>query len=92
MMTVFATVLPLISTPISSAEEFENYCDLSPLERLAAGLDLLEDDNLKAEWPVILDIYECFLTWKDDDDIEKYLGDGSEESDGACKPICRISL
>lgn len=77
MMTVFATVLPLVSLPISSAQEFEKYCDLSPLERLAAGLDLLEDDDLKAEWPAILDIYECFLTWKEDEDIEKYLEGGT---------------
>jgi predicted nucleotidyltransferase len=80
MMTVFATVLPLVAAPISSAKEFEKYCKLSPLERLAAGLDLLNDDDLMAEWPVILDIYECFLTWKEDDNIEKYLEGGIQQT------------
>ncbi len=28
------------------------------------------------EWPEVLDIYEAFLTWKDDNDVEKYLKEG----------------
>ena len=77
MMTVFSMVLPLVAAPISSAEDMKKYCDLSPLERLAVGLDLLGDDKLLMEWPAILDIYEDFLVWKEDDDVEKYLKGGT---------------
>ncbi|MGQ0591218.1 MAG: hypothetical protein ACT4QB_00840 [Gammaproteobacteria bacterium] len=79
MMTVFSTVLPLIAKPVSSASELRELCSKTPLERLAFGLDLLQDQPLMNEWPEVLDIYETFLTWKDDDDVEKYLEEGDQK-------------
>ena len=79
MMTVFSTVLPLIVKPVTSATELRELCSIPPLERLAFGLDLLEDDPLRNEWPQVLDIYETFLAWKDDDDVEKYLEGGDQK-------------
>ncbi|MGH8564190.1 MAG: hypothetical protein ACREXW_08905 [Gammaproteobacteria bacterium] len=76
MMTVFSTVLPLIAKPVSSASEVRELCSKTPLERLAFGLDVLQDQPLMNEWPEVLDIYEAFLTWKDDNDVEKYLKEG----------------
>ncbi|MFH0343446.1 MAG: hypothetical protein ACHBNF_15280 [Chromatiales bacterium] len=79
MMTVFSTVLPLIVKPATSVTELRELCSKTPLERLAFGLDLLEDDPLRNEWPEVLDIYETFLTWKDDNDVEKYLEGGDQK-------------
>ena len=79
MMTVFSTVLPLIVKPVTSVTELRELCSKTPLERLAFGLDLLEDDPLRNEWPEVLDIYETFLTWKDDNDVEKYLEGGNQK-------------
>ena len=73
MMTVFATVLPLLAKPITSVEIFLSDClPLSPLARLAAGLDCLDDICLLSEWKEVLDIYSEFLAWKDEDDTEDF--------------------
>lgn len=64
---------------MSSASELRELCSKTPLERLAFGLDLLQDQPLINEWPEVLDIYETFLTWKDDDDVEKYLEGGDQK-------------
>ena len=69
MMTVFATVLPLIVGPLSH-EELLSLCEIPPLERLAAGLDRIDDAKLNAEWGTILDIYEAYLTWKEEAYLE----------------------
>ena len=73
MLTVFATVLPLITQPADSVPKLANLCMKTPLERLATGLDLLGDDGLADRWPGILDGYEEFLSWKENDDVEDFL-------------------
>ena len=73
MLTVFATVLPLIAQPIDSVPKLASLCTKTPLERLASGLDLLGDEDLASRWPGILDVYEEFLSWKDGDDVENFL-------------------
>jgi predicted nucleotidyltransferase len=77
MVTVFGTVLPLILQPAATAEELAPLCRKRPLERLAAGIDMLRDGSLAALWPRILDIYEEFLQWKEDDNVEQLLERGS---------------
>ena len=79
MMTVFGTVLPLIVEKNDDASSIESLCRKTSLERFALGLDWLEDDRLLEEWPEILDNYESFLSWKDDDDVEKYLKEGAQK-------------
>ncbi len=73
MLTVFATVLLLVVKRGVSIDDLKEYCKLSPLDRLATGLNSLEDKNLFTEWTEILDIYEDFLAWKEDEEIEKHL-------------------
>ena len=80
MLTVFSTILPLIVKPITSPVQFKDLCRKTPLERLALGIDLLQDDTLISEWTNVLDIYEAFLGWKEDEDVEKYLQGGAQKS------------
>lgn len=73
MLTVFATVLPLIAQPADSVPKLASLCMRTPLERLATGLDLLGDEDLADRWAGILDAYEEFLSWKERDDVEDFL-------------------
>ena len=73
MLTVFGTVLPLIADSAGSVSKLEGLCTKTPLERLAVGLDLLNDPDLTGRWRGILDIYEKFLSWKETEDVEKFL-------------------
>ena len=73
MLMVFGTVLPLIAEPIDSVAELENLCARTPLERLASGLDRLEDADLAKRWSGALDEYEDFLSWKESADVEDLL-------------------
>ena len=73
MLTVFGTVLPLIADSTDSVSKLEGLCTKTPLERLAVGLDLLDDSDLTGRWHGILDIYEEFLSWKETDDVETFL-------------------
>ena len=73
MLTVFGTVLPLVSRPVDTVEELEALCKKTPLERLAVGLDLLNDSRLKGRWSEILDGYKEFLSWKENADVETFL-------------------
>lgn len=77
MLTVFATILPLVANPEMSVESLLGYCRQPPLERLATCLDEMNNDSLLRDWPKILDIYEEFLTWKEDNNIETTLQDGA---------------
>ena len=73
MLTVFGTVLPLVSRPVDTVEKLAALCKKTPLERLALGLDLLNDSELKGRWSGILDGYKEFLSWKENTDVETFL-------------------
>ena len=73
MVTVFSAVLPLVLSPTPMVPEVLAICRETPLERLARCLDILGDSALTAEWAAVLDVYEAFLTWKEDDNIEQDL-------------------
>lgn len=75
MLTVFGTVLPLVSSPVANVTDLVEFCKLTPLERLATGLERLKDQSLLDDWENILNIYEKFLSWKEDESIEKFLED-----------------
>ena len=75
MLTVFGTVLPLIANSTDSVSKLNSLCMKTPLERLAVGLDLLDDSDLTGRWHGILDIYEEFLSWKETNDVETFLTD-----------------
>jgi predicted nucleotidyltransferase len=71
--TIFSTILPMIALPISSVEEFVKICDMTPMERLAYGLDVLGDDSLKDGFKDVLCNYEYFLKVKETDEVESKL-------------------
>lgn len=76
MMTVFSTVLPLTVEVVNTSEDLVNLCGMPALERMATALDRLDDPDLTARWPGILDLYEEFLTWKEADNFDQFLEDG----------------
>lgn len=74
MVTVFGTVLPLITLDAAHLLPGSRLWRLRPLERLALGLDKLDDNGLFNRWSSVLDAYEEFLSWKEAADIEEKLG------------------
>ena len=79
MITVFGTVLPLVLRSVGTAQELAVLCRHTPLERLAGAMDLLDDRDLDQQWSDVLDLYEEYLTWKDDEDVERYLEGGDQK-------------
>lgn len=65
MLTVFGTVLPLISGTISERGHVRELISLTPHERFARGLDSLMDSSLINEYERFLDDYEKFIKWKE---------------------------
>jgi hypothetical protein len=80
MVTVFSTVLPLVIRPLRTPDEMYGLCRMTAFDRLASAIDLLADEKLESEWPKIVDLYEEFLCWKEDNDLERHLGDGPGKS------------
>jgi predicted nucleotidyltransferase len=72
MLTVFSTVSCLISVPMSDPIDLFQLCSMSPLERMAYALDVIDENKFKEDWVKFLNIYEDFLSWKEDTDIERY--------------------
>ena len=54
-------------------------CARTPLERLAAGLDMLNDSRLNDRWHGIMDTYEQFLSWKEEEDLESFLNSADQK-------------
>ena len=79
MITVFGTVLPLVLRSVGTAQELAVLCRHTPLERLAGAMDLLDDRDLDQQWSDVLDLYEEYLTWKDDENVERYLEGGDQK-------------
>lgn len=73
MLTVFGTVLPLIVESKHSYQEIINLCKLSPLERLAQGLDTLGAPEWGDEFLKFLENYEYFLKLKEAEKIHDNL-------------------
>ena len=91
MLTVFGTVLPLIVQPSVDVSQLVALCAKTPLERLAAGLDLLSDSDLNNRWHGIMDTYEQFLLWKEEEDLESFLN-GEEQKKIVRKNAERLSV
>ena len=50
-------------------------CKKTPLDRLAAGLDLLNDSKLSNRWLDILNGYDEFLSWKEKTNVDAFLAE-----------------
>lgn len=70
MITVFSTVLYVLTEKELMADRLVEMCGFSPLERLAKSLDALDNPSFKEEFEEVLEIYESFLTAKESGKIE----------------------
>lgn len=73
MLTIFATVFAIISKPLNTKEEIVELCKLTPMQRFAQGLDMLNDESLKDDYKAFLTYYGDFLEAKENGNIEKDL-------------------
>lgn len=80
MVTVFGTILPLIVKPIDDPESFVEITRMTALERLAHGIDLLEDKEIESKWNNVLNHYAQFLSWKEDDQMEKHFKEAENQN------------
>lgn len=74
MLTVFGTVLPLITLEHTN-QDILKLCAHSPLERLAQGLDSLGAPELLDDFPKFLENYEYFLRLKEAEKIKDDLAE-----------------
>ena len=81
MLTIFGTVLPLITGQIHDIDSARKFVKLSPHRRFSKGLDFLEDDDLNGEYRVFLNDYEKFLSLKEE------MKDNQEFSENELDPI-----
>ena len=65
MLTIFGTVLPLVATEVCDAAGVRALADYTPHQRLALGLDALDDPDLGHGYAAFLDDYASFLSWKE---------------------------
>jgi len=84
-LSVYGTILPLITKPIKEIDEFIELTKKSPLERMAVGLDHIDDNSMKEGFSEFLEIYEEFLGWKEEDDIEKLMRDSDLRNNSRTK-------
>ena len=77
MLTVFSTVLPVVLQPRVDLTWLLDLTEKIPLERLTAGLDMLNDDQLNGQFEAFLDNYEFFLATKERQGFDS-LGEATE--------------
>lgn len=77
MLTVFGTILPIVTKPVSKGECIKELTGMSPNQRLAFGLDCLKDNSLIENYKSFLDNYETFLSWKEKMGSQNKLDDHS---------------
>lgn len=63
-LTVYSTVLAIITKTVSNETDFIDLTKLVPLERLAIALDTLDDQTFFNRFILFLDDYESFLAAK----------------------------
>lgn len=69
-LTVFSSVLAIVSNQMATAAEFKPFALMTPMQRLAAALDQMDDSSLLADFLSVLDDYEDFLAAKSHKELE----------------------
>lgn len=69
-LTIFSTVLALMSGDIQDKQQLITLCDMTPIQRLASALDAIDDDGLLDGFTQLLDDYELFLQAKAENKVE----------------------
>ncbi len=72
-LTIFSTVLYLLADSSFDEAALVTITSLTPLERLARALDIINDPGILSEYENILSMYENFLKLKEDSEIEEKL-------------------
>lgn len=72
-LTVFSTVLYILSSKSFGKDDLISMAKLTPLERIATALDNISDISLREDYKKMLDCYEGFLKLKEDEQIENRL-------------------
>ncbi len=65
MLTVFATILPLITVSDYRKSDLITLTKLPPLQRFSSALDRVNDKSLLSEFLEFLNLYDEFLCWKE---------------------------
>lgn len=78
-LTVFSTVLAIVSKQVKTAADFTELASKVPLERLASALDLIGDGSLEVQFAEAISDYESFLAAKSYAELETKNGEKLEE-------------
>jgi predicted nucleotidyltransferase len=78
-LTIFSTVLLILTGAAKTQEDFLKITEMVPLERLAFALDTLDDSALLASFVQFLDDYESFLAAKSFKEIDGHQGPQKDE-------------
>jgi len=70
LLTVFSTVLPIVSQQVRTESDFIELANNVPLERLASALDFLGDESLESDFEITIRNYESFLAAKSHSELE----------------------
>lgn len=68
-LTVFSTVLAIVSERIKTTDDFVSFAREIPLKRLAETLDYIGDESLHPLFGTLLDDYESFLAAKSHSEV-----------------------
>lgn len=69
-LTIFSTVLSLMSGAVQDRRQLIALCEMTPIQRLASALDEIEDEALMDDFKKLLDDYELFLQAKAENKVE----------------------
>lgn len=69
-LTVFSTVLAILSKQVTTADEFLELSKKVPLQRLASALDVLGDRSFEQQFEQVVNDYESFLAAKSFAELE----------------------
>lgn len=70
-LTVFSAVLVLMRLEDVNESNLLKMFSMTPMRRLAFGLDSIDDKNMLMDYESILNDYESFLRWKEDEEIDE---------------------
>lgn len=70
-ITIFSTVIAIISDHSACFEFMETNCNLAPFERLANALDKLNNSEYLNDFEKFIDLYEIFIAAKENEEVEK---------------------
>lgn len=69
-LTIFSTVLSLMSGVIQEKQQLISLCEMTPIQRLANALDAIDDVALLDDFEQLLDDYELFLQAKAENRVQ----------------------